>query len=559
MANDLQNHDREQGNAPARGSELAGQLAALKRRIAYFGGTALPTTGIFACMGAGWGSIGVGIGAGLIASYFSPELHTALGPGLHTLRDLIIYLNRNHSGRRVHALLDKEWWLTGRVSPRYAPPLEENEENTVEGTIEEASLLKDTLSSLFQAPDVSATGGIVRLTVKQIVKHTERNSYRIWIGRSLTREKNPAVLITIYKQHFRFMGASQRGKSSMVAAFLDIVTQTHDPHHVRLVLLDKEDQTSNLFAHLPHVLSRKRSDGSLERLHARTDDQVLEYLIHCVRIMQHRYAMPKSQVLELPIILVYIEEFLALKNEFKARIERAKTKGAEALAKAQSDYATLVYCIEELAQRGLKARVQLLLCAQVEYADDDFKEALVNVGCGFSFCVRPTAAAAAGFRNTELLKRNAKDNKVGQAVVECPDCNDLVLAPDYDLEHRLLAFEKAHPDIYADRPAGNTEMPIYEPEQTCVNGFPGNTMPSPEKPHFQLLKNEAPEHKEAEDSAGNKNGNVSDEVKEIIKRLHAQGVMKHNQIAKAVKLDGRKYELYRQVCRELGITIEREA
>jgi|SRR5581483_10628745 len=52
---------------------------------------------------------------------------------------------------------------------------------------------------------------------------------------------------------------------------------------------------------------------------------------------------------------------------------------------------------------------------------------------------------------------------------------------------------------------------------------------------------------------------VSDEKKALIKALYEMGI-KHNQIAKAVKLEGRNYPIYQQVCRELGIaTTKREA
>ncbi|HLZ62772.1 MAG TPA: FtsK/SpoIIIE domain-containing protein, partial [Ktedonosporobacter sp.] len=319
---------------------------------------------------------------------------------------------------------------------------EQDAEDSQERASDEETVSDD--DPLFARPDSSDTAGIERLTIEQIVEQMRRqgqfNGYHIWIGRSLTKEGSPAVLISFFKQHFRFMGASQRGKSSMLGAFLEIITRTHDTRHVRLILLDKENRTSQLFAHLPHVLSMKKADGRVVKLHARNEDEVLEYLLHTVAIMKHRYTLPQTQAVELPVILVYIEEFLALKNEFKIRISKATTR--EQREQAESDYATLVYCIELLSQMGLKARIQLLLCAQVEYADDDFKEALVNVQCGFAFCVRPTAAASAGFFNHELIRRNAKKNKVGQAVVETPDCNDLVLSPAYDLDARLLAFEK---------------------------------------------------------------------------------------------------------------------
>jgi len=226
----------------------------------------------------------------------------------------------------------------------------------------------------------------------------------------------------------------------MAAAFLDIVTQTHDEDHVLIALLDLEDQTSKLFAHLPHVAEVATNTGTYP-LHARNHEEVLHRLRLIMLIMDERYGMDKSQVLQEPILLVYVEEFLALKDHFKHQIKAAKTE--EAKKQAEKDYADLIFCISEIARRGLKARIQLLLCAQVNYRDEDLQEALVNVVAGMSFAVLPTAAQAAGFYDYEMLKRCAKDDKVGQAVVQMPDCKDLVLAPEYDLEQKLIALEKA--------------------------------------------------------------------------------------------------------------------
>lgn len=361
------------------------------------------------------------------------------------------------------------YWLgTGHAMPEASERdgRSEDVEGTIETTMNDTTTPSTEEDALFTLDLADDTNGVARLTIEQIVRKCEPNSYKIFIGRSMTKPGNKAIRINFYKQHFRFIGASQRGKSSMVAAFLDIVTQTHDSEHVRLVLLDKEDQTSNLFAHLPHVLLMKKADGRTVKLHARNEDQVLQYLEHCVAIMKHRYTMNKAKVLALPIILIYVEEFLALKNEFRARIDTATNK--EAKEKATSDYASFVYCVNLIAQQGLKVRLQLLLCAQVEYADDDFREAMASVSCGFSFCVPPKAAASAGFRNNELLQLNAKANKVGQAVVETPDCNDLVLAPDYELERLILAFELAHPDIHPE-----AEDDISEHETAPVESLAG--------------------------------------------------------------------------------------
>jgi FtsK/SpoIIIE family len=284
------------------------------------------------------------------------------------------------------------------------------------------------------------TGGVERLTVDQIVANSNLNDFRIWIGRSLTLDGNPAWQISIYKQHIKFIGGSQKGKSSMVAAFLEIITRTHDTRHIQLILLDMESLTSWLFADLPHVVKMRSKSGETVKMHATNKEQVLEYLIQSVGIMNNRYEIIQrdgiAALKKMPVILVYIEEFLRLKAWFKAQIKIAKDK-----QQAESDYATLIYCINELAGRGLKSRMQLLLCAQMDYTDEDFREAMGNIGSGFSFCVKQEAAMAAGFTNAKLLARNERSKKVGQAVVEAPDCNDLILAPQYDLEARLEAWQ----------------------------------------------------------------------------------------------------------------------
>jgi hypothetical protein len=341
---------------------------------------------------------------------------------------------------------------------------------------------QDEENPLFRKATAANTGGIERLTIDEIIAHTEPNSFKLWIGRSLTHDGNPAVLINFYKQHFRFIGASQRGKSSMVGAFLEIVTRTHDQKHVQLILLDKENLTSNLFADVPHVVKMRSQSGEIIKMHATNNDQVLRYLIQTVAIMEKRYQIAEREgvaaLKNMPVILVYVEEFLRLKAYFKTQLKTAKDK-----EQAASDYATLMYCINELAGRGLKARVQLLLCAQVDYADDDFREAMANISCGFSFCVKRDAAMAAGFTNAELLTRNHKENKVGQAVVECPDCNDLVLAPEYDLEARLLAFEKAHPDIHpVHHSPDEPEIERTPSEVNMVNVNGEYLVNEPEKP-----------------------------------------------------------------------------
>jgi hypothetical protein len=282
--------------------------------------------------------------------------------------------------------------------------------------------------------------GVARLTIEQIVSHIERNSYEIYIGRSLTRPNNPAVRINFYKRHLKLLGASQHGKSSMAAALIEIILRTHDPHRVQLVLLDHEDKTSRLFADVPH-LAKVRLGERVVCLHARRYEQVLEHLEYLAMLIDYRYYhLSEEEIEQQPLVIVYLEEFIDLKDYFKHRIDTVEKDEKE---QAKRDYARLIFCMKKIARRGLKVLVQLLMCAHVDYRDEDLQEALINVTSGMSFCLRVTAATAAGFYQTELLQRNAREDQVGQAVVEMPDCKDLILAPANDLHARLKALEAA--------------------------------------------------------------------------------------------------------------------
>lgn len=297
-----------------------------------------------------------------------------------------------------------------------------------------------SIDALFQAareaPEVTT---IPRLLCNDIIRHTPQDSYQVCIGRSLTKRNNPPIWINFYQQHLKLIGASQYGKSSMAAAILYLITRTHSPSNVLIALLDMEYKTSKLFVDCPHLAAVTIGDRPVT-LHAKNKQQTLEYLGHIIRVLDYRYEMSEEEVEAEPLLIVYLEEFLALKDHFKKLIDA--TTG-EAKEQAKRDYANLVYRVSEIARRGLKVKVQLLMCAQVDYRDDDFQEALVNVTGGMSFCVRTTAAQAAGFTRSDLLKRNVEEDKKGQAVVETPDCKDLVLAPEYNLKKKLLAYEAA--------------------------------------------------------------------------------------------------------------------
>ena len=280
--------------------------------------------------------------------------------------------------------------------------------------------------------------GIQRLLPNDIIRHTPPDNYQICIGRSLTRPGNPPVWINFYCQHLKIIGASQYGKSSMAAAILYLITRTHGPENVQIALLDLEHKTSKLFADCQHI-ARVTINGERITLHAKSYEEVLAHLGYCVEVMNQRYALSEEEVEQEPLLVVYVEEFLDLKDYYKRLIDSTSGDAREA---AKRDYSQLVFRISQLARRALKVKIQLLLCAQVDYRDEDFREALVNITGGMSFNVDPPAARAAGFIRADLLKRNMEDNKRGQAVVETLDCKDLILAPEYNLKEKLRALDK---------------------------------------------------------------------------------------------------------------------
>ena len=163
--------------------------------------------------------------------------------------------------------------------------------------------------------------GVPRLTIEQIVSHIERNRYEVYIGRSMTRPHNPAVRINFYRRHLKLLGASQHGKTSMATALLECILRTHDPNYVQVALLDHENKASRLFANAPHI-AKVRAGERVVRLHARSEQQVLEHLEYLVSLIDYRYNhLSEEELDQQPLVIVYLEEFIDLKDYFKHRID----------------------------------------------------------------------------------------------------------------------------------------------------------------------------------------------------------------------------------------------
>ncbi len=464
--------------APISAKFAGGALVTAIPVLAHFGPTGLLLSGI----------------AGLIAYRHGPEIYDMARDTLPFLPSL--------EGRKKEVGTSDERTMWSRLLGYH--PDQDDQAQDEQAPANEADFVIEDRST--EVP------GVPRYTVEEIVSHIPYNSYNIYIGRSLTKPSNPALSMNFFRRHLKVIGASQKGKSSMAAALLSIMIRTHDAAHVLVALLDKEDRTGRLFANDPHIV-RVRVEGREVSLHARKSEQVCEQLELLVQILEYRASMPVQELRKQPLIVIYLEEFLMLKKELKARA--AKCKDARAKEQATADYERFVYCVNAIAGLGLKLNMQFLICAQVDYRDDDLYEAFANITAGFCFCVKATAAASAGFLQTELLNQNAKNNKAGQCVAETPDGHDLILAPEYPLEQRLLDLEAKQRSPYSPSPetsllelrdatgnmgkgnAGNVGEPLYKPVGTYGNGREDSRVAG-NIPH--VGGNEEPDYTQAEET-----------------------------------------------------------
>jgi FtsK/SpoIIIE family len=307
---------------------------------------------------------------------------------------------------------------------------------------------------------------IPKPTIEEIVSFIKHNSYAIVLGRSLsTRE---LITVELLDAHIKLIGGSRMGKSCEAAAIIDQACKTHDPQHLLLALLDLEYKTSRLFEHDPHVLTIK-ADYKHLKMHAKDVKQVAEALVCLHDVMLYRYTLTDAQVERMPHVLIYLEEFLYWKKllgQFVSPQLREKALAAFA----------------GIATRGLKVGLHLMACAQVDYADDELKDAMAQfLAVNIAFSVKPSAAQAAGFVNTELLKKNYADRTPGQFVVEAVGGADLGVAPEYDVRAKLKA--------------GTGEVPAdTEPQasyKTLVSEVPEHGLPARDETQAKPRRNTA--------------------------------------------------------------------
>jgi hypothetical protein len=200
---------------------------------------------------------------------------------------------------------------------------------------------------------------------------------------------------------------------------------------------------------------------------ARDANEVALWLRYVQQEMDRRYRMTPQQKAQLPYIIVYIEEFLALRRRLKG----------PAFSEAIDSFTLL-------ATQGLKEKIGLMVCAQVDYASEELRDAMAQfVGCNVSFSLKPDAARAAGLVDNELLKRNYLAKVPGQFVVESIGINDLGVSPQFDVRQKLAALDgmitSPQSSAYLVQAGGN--MPEMEPIESLTHQE--RTLSAPEDLH----------------------------------------------------------------------------
>jgi hypothetical protein len=248
----------------------------------------------------------------------------------------------------------------------------------------------------------------------------EYNSLQVGLGADLLTGR--LLIAEILKStHFKFVGGSDTGKSCIAGALLEMATTTNDREHLQIGLLDLEYKTCRLFENLTHVAElgpRK------VRLIGRTPDEVAHKLGLLKLEMVRRARLSEEDLQQEPVLLVYIEEMLALKYE----VEDDQMKEQ------------MLADINILGVRARKYRIFLLTVMQIDYSDKSTREAMNMFRTRGGFALEPRAAQASGFFSTALVKSTYAESRQGQYVLEKPGYAGIALAPEYDVRAKVLAL-----------------------------------------------------------------------------------------------------------------------
>jgi hypothetical protein len=276
------------------------------------------------------------------------------------------------------------------------------------------------------APDASTlvASGMSQPTQRYLIEQLEENALQVCPG-VRTSDGQPVILSIPDAVHFKLIGSSGFGKSCLAAAILEQAIKLNSPDVLQIALLDLEHKTSRLFEHSPNVATLQIGRRSVPMV-AMSADEVASHLGLLKKELDRRALLSEYDLQGEPLLLIYVEEMLSLQFEV--------------------DESLIVQMLKDLSVLAVRARkynMFLLACAQTDYSTPELKTAQKQFRSRIAFAIDTTAARAAGFMSTDLIKYSFSHSQRGDGmyVLETPGVASLMLAPVYDVRAKVLALD----------------------------------------------------------------------------------------------------------------------
>ncbi len=230
--------------------------------------------------------------------------------------------------------------------------------------------------------------------------------------------------------HFKILGSTGFGKSCLAGSLLDQATHLNRPEVFQLACLDLEHKTSRLFEDLPHI-AHCRVGSRLVQLVATDAEEVVEHLGYLKKVLDYRAGLSEPELTRQPVLVIYVEEMLSLQYEV---VDPKQLK-------------SMLADVTVLSVRGRKYGMFLIAVMQTDYSSEELRVSQKMFRFRAAAAIDQSAARAAGFQNTELIKQNFQHGQPGQFVIEYPSFSQLVLAPTYDVKRLVAEKTRASHDF----------------------------------------------------------------------------------------------------------------
>lgn len=237
--------------------------------------------------------------------------------------------------------------------------------------------------------------------LETIIEQLTDNALEVPFG--LSRETGQLVTSKLTQAvHLSSVGDSGGGKSRGAQGILTALAAKNDTAHLQLAFIDAESETTLPFQHLPQV-------GYL----AEDPRDAAQVLAELVRIKRQRDITKVT----LPFILLFVEEFLVLKQRIPSSMQ----------TQALDDFT-------ELACTGRKRNLALYTIGQTGYSDKRIRDAQAQFQTLMGYPIHPRRAQSAGFLEYEKIKQLYQEKRHGQFVLEHKGDNAIILAPYVDAQ-----------------------------------------------------------------------------------------------------------------------------